>query len=111
MANFQYEKYRTVNKIVVNHSVQFYRKCWMHRNESYHNPETQRNRIIEWYNKLKSYIERDEPLIVKLFVRKNPINVEDSNTETIKRWIYNVKEIMKKAEKLPRNDIRRYFEC
>ena len=38
-ANFQCEKYRTVNKIVVNHSVQFYRKCWMHRNESYHNPE------------------------------------------------------------------------
>ena len=49
--------------------------------------------------------------MVNIFIRRNQIEVKDCDTETIKRWIYNVKEVMKKAEKIPKNDIRRYFEC
>ena len=46
--------------------------------------------------------------IVKVHTK---IRINDCSTKTIKRWIYNAKEVIKKAEKLPRNDIRRYFEC
>ena len=49
--------------------------------------------------------------MVNMFVRRNQIEVNDCDTEVIKHWIYNNKEVMKKAEKIPKNDIRRYFEC
>ena len=84
---------------------------WKHRNKAYHDPIKQRNRVVEWYNKLKSYIERSEPRMINMFIRINQIDVNSCNTETIRQWIYNAKEVMKKVEKLPKNDIRRYFEC
>ena len=65
----------------------------------------QRDRVIKWCNKLKNSIEREEPLQVKLTIRKNPIDSNRSNTETIKRWLYNAKEIIKKVEKTLRNNI------
>lgn len=97
-ANYHCDKCKILNKMLIKHSVQFYRKCWMHRNEYYDNPEKQRSRINEWRNKLKSFIERKEPLIVKLFIRRNQIHVNNSNTKTIKRLICNSKEIMKKGK-------------
>jgi len=38
------------------------------------------------------------------------MNILRSSTKAIIKWIYNVKKIMSKASKMPRNDIRRYFE-
>ena len=46
-----------------------------------------------------------------MFIRSHQLKVNDCNTETIRRWIYNAKEVMKKVEKLPKNDIQRYFKC
>ena len=48
---------------------------------------------------------------MKFLVRKNPIDLENSNTETIKRLIYNVKKNMKKVENLLRNGMQRHVEC
>ena len=109
-ANFNCVKYSQLNKIVIVNAVKFCNQCWKHRNEEFHNEEKQRVRMINWYNNLKRKVEQDEPPQVKLFVRRNHIDVQRSSTETIKTWIYNVKEIMKKVEKLPKGDIRRYFE-
>ena len=67
--------------------------------------------MLEWYNKIKNYIERNEPRMVNLYIRKHEINVNECTTDTIRKWILNAKEVMKKAEKLKKNDIRRYFEC
>ena len=47
---------------------------------------------------------------MRMFVKKHEIKVQQSKTETIKRWIYNVKEFDRKIEKIPQNDIRRHFE-
>ena len=110
-ANFHSTKYRILNKILVYHSVHHYNECWKHRNEAYHDPIKQRNRMLEWYNKIKNYIERNEPRMVNLYIRKHEINVNECTTDTIRKWILNAKEVMKKAEKLKKNDIRRYFEC
>ena len=48
--------------------------------------------------------------MVTMFITKHPIDVKECSTKTIKRWTHNAKEVMKNAEKLKKNDIRRYFE-
>ena len=77
----------------------FHKDCWKQRNYEYHDQDKQRKRIIEWYHKLKSCIERNEPRMVNIFIIRNQIEVNDCDTEVIKCWIYNAKEVMKKAEK------------
>ena len=69
-----------------------------------------KERIVKWYNKEKERAEKSELTQVRMFASKSKINVENSAVDMIKRWITNVKDIEKKAEKLPKNDIRRYFE-
>ena len=73
----------------------FHRECQKHRNEEFHNKAKQRIRIVNWYNKFKRKVEEDEPPQVKIYVRQNSIDMQRSSTETIKMWIYNVKELMK----------------
>ena len=109
-ADFNCTKYADLNRILVRSAVLFCNKCWKHRNECLHDAEMQRKRIISWHDKIKEKVENDEPPTVKLFAMRNKIDAERCSTETIRVWIYNVKEIIKKAEKLPRGDIRRFFE-
>ena len=59
---------------------------------------------------MKRYVENGDLIQVKVFVRRNEINLQTACTDTIIQWIYNIKEMIKKASKFPRNDIRRYFE-
>ena len=59
---------------------------------------------------MKKQAEEKEPLQVKLFARRMALEIQRYRTETIIRWIYNVKEMIKKVEKLPQNDIRHYFK-
>ena len=107
--NFAEGKYKYVNKILVKHCVQFYKECWDHRNEIKHDPQAQRERAIKWYRNMKTHIERNEPMQVKLFMIKNNIEIDRSRTETILQVIYNVKKMIQKIERLPNMDIRRYF--
>ena len=46
----------------------------------------------------------------ELLVMCNELNTSRSNAGIIKNWIYNVKEMIK-GRKIPKNNIRRYFEC
>ena len=66
--------------------------------------------MIKWYEKLKEEVEMNDPPKVKLFAQRTALDVERSNTETIKMWIQNVKELQRKVEKLPKGDIRRFCE-
>ena len=59
---------------------------------------------------MKRKAEENEPPQVQLFVRRSKINIERCSTETIKTWIYNVKNLIRKVEKLPKGDIRRFME-
>ena len=43
---------------------------------------------------------------VRAFAERNKLRIEDCRIETIKKWIYAIKEIKRKLEKIPRNDIR-----
>ena len=54
-------------------------------------------------------VEEKEPLAVKMHARRNKIDVERSSVEGIKRWIYRIKDMIKKVEKIHVEDIRRYF--
>ena len=99
-----------MNKVVIKHAVRFYNECWRHRNDEFHDEAKQRNRFINWYEKLKKEVESHEPPQVKLFVRRSALDLKRCSTETIRTWIHNVKELQKKVQKLSKGDIRRYFE-
>lgn len=85
-------------------------KCWKERNEEYHNDDKQRNRLMKWYEKIKLKAENSNQRQMRLHVKKNEMKVQQCRTETIKRWMYNVKEFEKKIDKIAQNDVRRYFE-
>ena len=44
-------KYSNLNRIVNQHCMAYYCKCWKDRNEKLHDEETQRSRVIEWWQK------------------------------------------------------------
>ena len=75
-----------------------------------HDSDKHKEKIVKWYEKEKEKAERSEHAPVRMFVKRCKINIGNSRVETIKQWIMNVKDIEKKVEKLPRNDIRRYFD-
>ena len=43
-------------------------------------------------------------------MRQMSINEQQNNSKTILKWIYNMKNAMKKVKKIKTNDIRKYFE-
>ena len=45
-----------------------------------------------------------------MFASRNEIDTERVGLKTLLQWICNTKKIIKKVEKTPRNDARRYFE-
>ena len=51
-----------------------------------------------------------EPRMVNMLIRKHLIDKKEHSAEAAKIWTFNVKEVMKNAEKLKKNNIRRYFE-
>jgi len=51
----------------------------------------------------------NEPIEVRMFAQRIDRNVNNNNVIEIKQWIYNIKEMSKKVEKLPQGDIRWFF--
>ena len=108
-ADFNCTKYHKLNKIIVCHSVQYYRKCWLNRNEKLHDEEMQRIRVKEWKKNIEKQVEQKEPLAAKMHANRTKIDEERSSVDQIRRWTCGVKEMIKKVEKIPENDIRTYF--
>ena len=108
-SDFHCTKYEVLNKILVYHAIQYYRKCWLHRNKYCYDVDKQKKHVIEWKENLEKHVEENEPVVVKTFVRRYKIDAERSSMESMKSWIYSVKEMIKKVEKIPENDIRRFF--
>ena len=108
-SNFNSERFRELNKVLVVNAVLFYKEYWTSGNEFNYNKEQQRNRVMKWYEEVKSDVEENEPLAVQTFARRNAINVQRCSVETIKQWIHNIKEISKKVQRMPRGCIRRFI--
>ena len=72
--------------------------------------DNQRKRVIEWYENVNNRIGNSEMTQLKMHVRKSKMNLQQSATDKIRRWTWNVKEMEQKMEKIPKNDIRRRFE-
>ena len=108
--NLGTKKYEDLNKILVKRCIEHYDKCWKHRNEEYHDEEKQRKKIVAWYDKVKRKAENSNDTQLKMYARSKALDIEQSRTETIKRWIFNMNEFEKRMEKTKKNDIRRYFE-
>ena len=102
-------KYHVLNKIVAKMCVEFYMKCWKHRNKIYPDESKQKERIIKWFENEKERAEQSEKTQVREFVKKFKINIEHCSVETIKTCIRNLKIFEQKIESKPVNDMRRYF--
>ena len=70
----------------------------------------QKTRAIEWHQSIKIQVKDNKPMQVKLFIMRNKIEPVREKDQTILQCICNVKEIAKKVEKLPKNDICKHFE-
>ena len=98
-ANLNTRKCKTLNKIIARKCVEFHMKCWKKRNNDYHDENKQRKRILKWHEKIKMKAENSNETQMRLYVKKHEIKVQQCKTETIKRWINNVKEFDRKIEK------------
>ena len=103
------KKYRCLNKIIARECVLFYNKCWKQRNQIMHDPIKQKERMKRWYEKEKERGRNSNYRQIRLHVEKHNLDVERCNSDTIRRWIMNMKTIEKKVEKIPANDIRGYL--
>ena len=101
--------HRSANKVIVRKCVEFYAKCWKHRNEAYHDKEKQKIRIKNWLRKEKEMAMQSENAQVREYANVFKINEDRSDIEKIKKWIMNLKKLQSKVEKVKRNDIRNYM--
>ena len=65
--------------------------------------------MVKWYEKEKERGKTSEYRQLRLYVEKSKLDVNVCNSDTIKRWIMNLKRIEKKVEKIPAKDIRRFM--
>ena len=63
--------------------------------------------MVKWHEKEKERGRLSECQQIRLFVEKSKIDTNTCNSDTIKRWIMNLKTIEKKVEKIPEDDFRR----
>ena len=61
----------------------YYKLCWNHQNKSMHNETVQRQRVLDWYHKIKIQVETKKPRQVKFFILRNRLQVERSKMETV----------------------------
>ena len=66
---------------------------------------------MDQYQKVKESMRNCKYPQVKAFIRKGDLDVNNMQIWVLQQQIYNVKEIYRKAEKRPKNDIQRYFKC
>jgi len=74
-----------------------------------HDPIKQKERMMRWYENEKEEGSQSSSRQMRMYVDKCKLDVERSNSDTIKRWIMNKRTIEKKVERIPANDIRRYL--
>ena len=104
------KNYTNLTRIVNQHCMAYYCKCWKDRNEKLHDEDTQRKRVIEWQQKeYEKALNRQHPQVRKYAI-ENEVDAPNYTTEYLRRWIYVLREIKKRAEKYKGSDIRSYFE-
>ena len=59
---------------------------------------------------MKRNAENSNDIQLKMHANRKALELDKCKTDTIKKWIYNIKEFKKRMEKTKNNDIRRYFE-
>ena len=65
---------------------------------------------MKWYQKVKELIRNSPCPQVKAFAQRNELSVEQLKPHMVQRWIYNVKEIVKKVDERPKSNMRRHCE-
>ena len=71
----------------------YYLKYSKERNQILHNPKEQRRRIIDWYNNERNMAVNSNYPQVKVYALYYELNLEQSKTEYIKKWIRGLKKL------------------
>ena len=100
------KKYFALNKIIVHECAFFCNQCWKHRNEIAQDEEKQREWLANWHEKEKNKAQNSKHNQVRMCAQRSKLDENRYKCDTIKRWILNLKNIEKKVEKMPQNDIR-----
>ena len=88
---------RKLNKLIVKHSVTFYSKAWMHRNEIIQKAEKFKEYDIEWHKNLVDIIIHGTKLDMRKYIRLYPIDVTKCSNSYKRRWNVTACEMCKRA--------------
>ena len=102
--------YTDLNRIVNKHCMSCCYKFWKDRNEKLYDEATQRKIVIEWQQKEYEKAMNGKYPQVRKHAIENEVDAPNCTTEYLRRWIYVLREIKKRAEKYKGSDIRSYFE-
>ena len=89
--------------------MEYYRECWIDRNETSCNQEMQRSRMIEWHETEKQAAVRGQNLQVKKYNEDKALKVEELIIEHVKKWLHALKELKRRLEKHKNKEDVRYF--
>ena len=104
--NFNQNKYNALNKILAKHCILYYMKCWYVKNDYYRYEKLQKKRVLTWKKEIEKQAKANKSINFRALIRRMKLDKEQSNSNTIHKWIYSINNMKKKAKELPRNNIR-----
>ena len=100
---------KQVNRIITQKSMEFYSKAWTQRNECFNDKDKYRCHVIEWHERIVNYINEENRLEMKRYLRSQKIDVEKCNSSYIRLWNISILNLMKKMKEEVVYDIRNFF--
>ena len=82
--NMNSSEHKKLNKVAAKYCVDYYVKCWKHRNEACYDTNKQKERIKNWLQKERKEASNTETQQVKDYARKFKIDKERCNVDKIK---------------------------
>ena len=99
-----------LNHIIVKACTSHYMDCWRERNKQYHEPQKQREYVIEWAKALETRILRSNKTDAIRCLRNNKVNYESKSTACLHERNRHLMSIYKASKKERNNgDMRSYM--
>ena len=99
-----------INKIIIKMCTNHYVECWKDRNEEFHDPQKQRQYVIEWMKAIERMILNSNKECAIKCLRSQEVNVQETSTKHLQRRNRHLLEVHKKSKEGANNwDIRSFM--
>ena len=101
---------KELNHIIVKACTFYYMDCWRERNEQFHDPNKQREYVVEWSKALEEKIIRSNKINAIRCLRNNKVNYEMNSIRSLhhrNRYLMSVYKASKDEEN--NGDLRSYM--